>query len=114
LEHGQRLVQPHHVDRFGAQCRGALLERGDQRRQRLDLAAQVGCQRIDGLLAHVDAGKGRLRTLDVDRGVMLSVVAQSLERLIMGVGYKLKGRLHRTGAFLAQGVAVDELGQPKQ
>ena len=32
LERGQRLVQPHDVDRFGAQRRGALLERGDQRR----------------------------------------------------------------------------------
>jgi signal transduction histidine kinase len=58
LEDGQRLVQPHHIDRLGAQRGGALLERGDQRGQRLEFAAQVGGQRVDALLLDAHAGEG--------------------------------------------------------
>ena len=56
------------------------------------------------------AGEAILGAAHVDRGVLVGVVAQDLERLAVGVGHKFEGGLERGGALLALGVGIGQEG----
>ena len=111
LQDGEGLVQVHDVHRLAAERGAGLLQGRGEGGQALDLAPQVGQQRIDGLLLQARLAKGGLGAAHVDDVVVCSVVAQGLERLALGGGDQLEGGLDGGGGLVPLGVAFGEDAQ---
>ena len=108
----QRLVQPSHIHRFGAQCVGGFFECREEQGQIFDLATQLRGQRVDAFFLDLDAGKSILGCCN--RSFFGRVLLQRAHRLAERIAGELERRQHRSGTFLAQEVGVGQLSQLKQ